>query len=165
MSMLNIDEVPELAQPEEHQAISTKVKPPSASKIRYKPSMSKGLRNLRIDSAEGALVLFQPPGDSLVAPKTPSHIPVLSKSEALIATPATPSRTPKISPQKAQFLTKDSNITGFTAWDVNGRMESMEAIFGQLKDKLSGTDNALLEAVALYKERRKLLYTGMASIY
>ena len=156
LSMLRIDE--ELPGPwKEHQAISTTM-PPTSSKSCHKPSISTGVRNLRIDCAESALVLFQAPGDSLVAPKTPSQIPVLSKPETHPATPATPSKSVKISPQKTPYLTKDSNIPAFTAWDVRGRLEDMEAMYSELKDKFSGTNmerNGLEEAVALFKARSK----------
>jgi len=160
MSMLRIDDERQVVQQKEHQAISRSVKPPSTPKIRHKTSISTGLRNLRINSAENALVLFQAPGDSLVAHKTPSQIPVLSKSEAVMANLATPSRTPRFSPQNASFLTKDSNITGFIAWDVEGRVENMEAMYEQLKDKFNGTDkerNTFEEAINLYKARSKFL--------
>jgi kinesin family protein C1 len=56
-------------------------------------------------------------------------------------------------------LTKDSNIPAFTAWDVRGRLEDMEAMYSELKDKFSGTNierNGLEEAVGLFKARSKL---------
>jgi kinesin family protein C1 len=154
--MLRIDEDPLHNPWKEHQAISSTSKPSATSAVRHKPSITSGLRNLRIDSAENALVLFQVPGDSLVAPKTPSQIPVLCKTEAASVTPATPCRTPKPSPQKIHYLTKDSNIPSFTAWDVRGRLEDMEAMYSELKDKFSGTNierNGLEEAVGLFKTR------------
>ena len=122
------------------------------------PSFSTSLRDLRIDSGESALVLFQAPGDSLVAPKTPSQIPVLSKVEASNLSPVTPRKNPLLSPNKTPYLSKDSNITAFTAWDVRGRLEDMEAMYSELKDTLSGTSmerNGLEEAVAVYKARSK----------
>jgi kinesin family protein C1 len=115
------------------------------------------MRNLRTDGEEKALTLFQAPGDAQIAPKTPSHIPVLSKQESFIATPATtPCKTPKTSPQKPIYLTKDSNTPAFIAWDVRGRLEDMEAMYSVLRDTLNGTSlerNGLEEAVALYKAR------------
>jgi kinesin family protein C1 len=97
---------------------------------------------------------------SLVAPKTPSQIPVLKKAEALPnATPAaTPSRSSKFSSptKQVQYLTKDSNIPAFTAWDVHGRLEDMEAMYTELKKTLAGTAvdrNGLEEAIAQYKAR------------
>lgn len=116
------------------------------------------MRNLRITSAENAIILYQSPEDSLVAPKSPSQTPVLSKAEALKLSPATPRRTPRPSPQKTPYLTKDSNIPGFIAWDVRGRLEDMEAMYSELKDTLTGTSlerNGLEEAVSVYKARSK----------
>ena len=158
MSMLNIDEEPSKAKPKEHQAISKKMRPPSTPGSYQKASISTGLRNLRIDSTESAVVLFQAPGDTSVAPKTPSQIPVPSKSEAMITTPATPSRTPKICPWKNTFLSKTSNITGFTAWDVDSREKDMETLFRDVFTHFTGTNaerDHLEDAVSLYKARSK----------
>jgi kinesin family member C1 len=156
-SRLRIDEQNQGFQ-QGHQAISTKMKPPRTNALSHKPSLTNGMRKLRTDSTENALVLFQASGDSLVAPKTQSHIPVLSKAEASNVTPVTPCRPPTISPTKTSFLSKDSNIVGFTAWDVRGRLEDMEAMYSELKDTLQGTNlerNGLEEAQALYKQRSK----------
>jgi kinesin family member C1 len=142
--------------PPEHQAISSSMRLPSTIESSHKPSISTSVQNLRIDSNENALVLYQSPGDSLVAPKTPSHIPMLSKADAWTVSPATPRRTPRPSPQKTPYLTKDSNIPVFTAWDVHGRLEDMEAMYSELKQTLNGTSlerNGLEEAVAVYKAR------------
>jgi kinesin family protein C1 len=156
MGMLRIDEdLPD--EPQKYQAITGTAKPPSVPTLTHKLSISSGLRNLRINSTENALVLFQAPGDSLVAPKTPSQIPVLSKMEAVVATPATPSKTPKKSPQKTPFLSKNSNIPAFgTEFNIQGRLESIEAMYSDLKDKFSGTNaerNGLEDAVAIYRAR------------
>lgn len=142
----------------EHQAISPAMKPPTNSSLRHKPSISTGLRNLRIDSAESALVLFQECGDCSAAPKTPSQIPVPCKTLAPPATPVTPCKTPRTSPPKPQYLTKGSNIESFSAWDVRGRLEDMEAMYSELKEKFSGTNierNGLEEAVGLFKARSR----------
>jgi kinesin family protein C1 len=156
MSMLRIDEQPNPCL--ENQAISPTMKPSTPPYLCRRPSISTGLRSLRIDSTETALVLFQVPRDSLVASKTPSQVPVLCKTEVALAIPATPRKTPKSSPQKPSYLTKDSNIPAFTAWDVRGRLEDMEAMYSELKDKFSGTNierNGLEEAVGLFKARSK----------
>jgi kinesin family protein C1 len=158
MSGLTIAEEPRKAKSKEHQAISKEMRPPSTPGSCHQASISTGLRNFRIDSTESALVLFQSPGDTSVAPKTPSQIPVPSKSEAMITTPATPCRTPKTSPSKHYFLSKTSNITGFTAWDVDGRVQHMETIFGKVLEHFSGTNSErdhLEDAVSLYKSRSK----------
>jgi kinesin family protein C1 len=170
MSRLCIDDL-ECNNSPEHQASSSRMKPPSSPRLSHKPSITTGMRNLRLNdtSTENAMVLYQAPGDSLVAPKTPSHIPVLvkSKSRALRDTPTTPSRmtprshrispkktpsrtTPsrsrKSSPKKTTYLSKGSVVpaftesdVGFLAWDVRGRLEDMEAMYSELKDTLNGT--------------------------
>lgn len=156
LSKLNIDEGPPQAQGKEHQAISSSIN--STAVHCHKASISTGLRNLKLDGTERSVVLFQPPEDSLVAP-TPSKIPVF-KPEAVAATPATPSRTPKTCPHRTQFLSKDSNISTFTAWNVVDRMETMESMFEELKDTFSGTTAErahLEEAMGLYKARSEFI--------
>jgi kinesin family protein C1 len=81
---------------------------------------------------------------------------MLSKANAFKISPATPQRTPRLSLQKTPYLTKDSNVPAFTAWDVHGRLEDMEAMYSELKETLNGTSlerNGLEEAVAVYKAR------------
>jgi kinesin family protein C1 len=115
------------------------------------------IRKSKIDTTSGSL--FQKVERSLVTPSTPSQIPILSRAEAPRATPATPSRVSKPSATKIQFLTKDSNVTAFVAWDVRGRLEDMEAMYFELKDTLTGTSmerNGLEEAVAKFKAKRTL---------
>jgi kinesin family protein C1 len=117
---------------------------------------------LRIDSSESALVLFEASGDSLVAPKTPSQIPVLCKAEVQTPTLVTPCKISKPLSQSTPYLTKDSNIPAFVAWDVRGRLEDMEAMYTDLKDKFSGTNlerNGLEEAVGLFKGRSMIFDT------
>ncbi|PVH78112.1 kinesin-domain-containing protein [Cadophora sp. DSE1049] len=154
MSRLRLDGEVKSKEQHEYQANSTRMRPPP-SLLSHKSSISSGLRGLRIDSAESALVLFEPPGES-AAPKSPSHIPVLSKADASMEPPITPRRTPKHSPQKTPFLTKDSNVPGFTAWDVDVRIERMEGMFSEMQNKVTNTSlerSVLEEAIALYKER------------
>lgn len=136
MSRLRISEDDMVAQPTEHQAISRKQKPPSTPGSCQKASISTSLRNLRINSTESALVLFEGPKDSSVAPKTPSQIPLLSKSEAML-TPVTPSKLPKSHFSKPKFLSKTSNVTAFTEFDVEGRLENMETMYETLKTKVN----------------------------
>lgn len=156
MSRLCIEEEPILSHSKDHQSSVRRVRPQSTLRSSHQSSIKNGTRNLRIDSEENALILFQAPGDSLVAPKTPSQIPVLSKMETVLATPATPCKTPKSSPSKPLFLTKGSNITGFTAFDVQGRLDSIESMFNDMKNNFSGTNaeqNQVNEVVALLKAR------------
>lgn len=50
---------------------------------------------------------------------------------------------PPLSPSKlsspSNFLRKDSNLAGFTAWDVDGRVNNVNAQFMELKEMLSTT--------------------------
>lgn len=110
-----------------------------------------------MDTGEGALVLYQGPDDSSVAPKTPSHIPI-AKWELAPFAPATPSKIPRPSPQKPPFVSRDSNTTGFVAFDVHSRIDDMEAMYSELKSSLAGSQferSSLEEAVTLYKARCK----------
>lgn len=160
MSMLHISEEPRKVRQSEHQAISDKMKQPPTPGSCQKASISTGLRNFRIGSSESALVLFQDPKGGSVAPKTPSQIPVPFKSEAMITTPATPSRTPKTCPSQNNFLTKSSNIPGFVAFDVEGRLEDMKSMYDKLVDRVGETDaqrTGFHEAQELYKLKSKLL--------
>ncbi|PBP27296.1 kinesin [Diplocarpon rosae] len=140
----------------EYQASSTRIRPARRPALNHKSSITTGLRGLENDSAESALVVFQPPEESSVALVTPSHIPVLSKCEAIMEPPMTPRRTPKPSPKKTPFLTKDSNVPGFTAWDVGERMERMEGLFSDIQSKVTSTTlerSFLEETLALHKAR------------
>ena len=119
---------------------------------------------LKTESTENALVLYEAAGDSLVAPKTPSQIPVLSKMEAVVVPTATPSKTPKTpkisSPNKLPFLSKTSNIPGFIAFDIDGRFASIETMYADMQAQMEGVvskttveRSSLDEAVALCKAR------------
>lgn len=146
-----------------YEAFTNTMKPPQRKVESHIPSITNGIRNMRIDSNERALVLFQTSKDSLVAPKTPSHIPVLSKVEARNLTPVTPCRAINHSPTKTPFLSKDSNITAFTAWDVDARIDKMESMYSELKNTMSDTSlqrKTLEEAQEVYKSRSKLALSG-----
>lgn len=116
---------------------------------------------MRLDSSQSAVRLSEASGDNIVAPKTPSQIPLPPKVEALVETPnPTPiaRRTPRPSPQKPHFLTKDSNINSFTGWDVELRLEGIEGQFAKIRDTLESTTldrTALEESLAVYKARGK----------
>lgn len=156
MTRLKLDGEDEFRDSSEHQAISSAQRPRSKTTQSHKPSVSRGLWNQRHNSSETALVLYEDPGDSLVAPKTPSQIPVLSKMEALKDTPATPCKLLKPSPQKTPYLTKDSNVTAFIAWDVDDRLERMESMYSKLEGTITSTTfdkSGLEEALAAYKAR------------
>ncbi len=158
MSRLSLDREVGPSKLQEHQAISSDMRPPATKNLSHKPSINRAMWNLRLDSSETAVVLYELPRDTLVAPKTPSHIPVLSKADASGFSP-TPRKTPRpISPYKIPYLTKDSNIPAFTAWDVHNRLEDVEAMYAELKQSMQSTSserNGLEEAVSVYKARSK----------
>lgn len=131
-------------------------KPPP--RFRHKYSQSVGHRSMRSDNEEAALVLYEAPDHSSVAPKTPSHIPVLAKSEFVTPTPVSPCKNSKLSPSKTPFLTKDSNVPALVAFDVRGRLDTMEAMYAKLASTVDGTNkdhDNLRNAVSVYKAKRE----------
>lgn len=71
--------------------------------------------------------------------------------------------SPTKSPSPHKFLRKDSNLAAFAAWDVDGRVDSMESQFRELKDMVNttlverkGHENAL----ELAKTRGKSPFQG-----
>lgn len=87
---------------------------------------------------------------------TPSQIPKLGVARnTFTPIPATPAKSIKRSPspKKIPFLTRESHTL---AWDTKGRLEDMEYLYSELKQKMDGTvveRNGLEEAVDLYKSR------------
>ncbi|KAH6664954.1 P-loop containing nucleoside triphosphate hydrolase protein [Halenospora varia] len=151
MSRLSIDDR-EPSQRGRRQADSTEMKLPSKPTLAHKASFSSSFRRSRNQTSENMLVLYQTPSGDSVAPQTPSRIP-RSKSLAVLRTP---SKSSKSSQNKSLILTRDSNNDSLTAWDVRGRLEDMEAMYFDLKDKMDGTSmerNGLEEAVTVYKAR------------
>ncbi|RDA94916.1 hypothetical protein CP533_0110 [Ophiocordyceps camponoti-saundersi (nom. inval.)] len=77
----------------------------------------------------------------VVPPMTPSvervkhQLHVVESSISAIKNRRFPSKT--LTPRK--FLTKDSDLTGFTAWDVDGRVDTIESQFQELKDMVTDT--------------------------
>lgn len=66
------------------------------------------------------------------------------------------SPTKSYSPAKLQFLSKDSNLTMFTGWDVDGRLNEFESQFKVMKEAFEGTvtdRKAMEEAIDLAKNR------------
>lgn len=132
--------------------------PRKDTRSRHKFSQSVGYRNLRVDNEEAALVLYRAPDDSSVAPRTPSQIPVLAKSEFGNSTTVSPCKTSRFSPTKKPFLTKDSNVPALIAFDVRSRLESMEAMYARLEQSVTGTGkdhDELRNAVSAYKAKRE----------
>jgi kinesin family protein C1 len=129
-------------------------------KLRHKLSLRSAMKKSDLNSKCQALMMYNAPSGSPSAPKTPSHIPILM-TEAPSALPVIPLKFPKTPPCKTPYLSKDSNIPAFTAWDVRGRLEDMEAMYSELKTTLSGSNmerNGLEEAVKVYKSRSKISF-------
>ncbi|PHH77502.1 hypothetical protein CDD80_524 [Ophiocordyceps camponoti-rufipedis] len=76
-----------------------------------------------------------------VPPKTPTaervkyQLGIIENSISAFKSRRCPSKTP--SPRK--FLTKGSNLTAFTAWDVDGRVGNIEEQFKELKSMVTDT--------------------------
>ncbi|KZL80927.1 kinesin motor domain-containing protein, partial [Colletotrichum incanum] len=65
-----------------------------------------------------------------------------------------PARSP--SPSRSYFLTKDSNLTQFIGWDVEGRVAELDSQFKQVKESMNVmlSDKELMdERVEMYKKR------------
>lgn len=50
-----------------------------------------------------------------------------------------PNKSPVKSPMRNSYLTKDSNLTGFVAFDVDGRVGDIESQFKELKAMVDTT--------------------------
>jgi kinesin family protein C1 len=156
MTRLMVDEEGENCDSHEHQASSLFNKP-ALRKLAFKHSVNGSLRSSKNNNGEKGVVLHSNLGD-LVAPKTPSQVKVPSKLEALNITPATPCKSSKQSFQKTPFLTKDSNVPAFIAWDVDDRLEHMESMYSKFEETIKSTTldrNGLEEAITAYKARSK----------
>lgn len=99
---------------------------------------------------------------SIRLPGTPPQVQcamqALGKMSSLIKSirKSPPSPTKSCSPTKVYFLTKDSNLTNFTGWDVDGRLSEFESQFEKMKEAFEGTmkDRKTLEdAIDLAKAR------------
>ena len=90
----------------------------------------------------------KPPGKPLqIPPKTPK-------------TPCKSARERDTSPKKLPFLTRDSRTT---AWDTKGRLEDMEYLYSELKEKMTDTTverNGLEETLQIYKTRGESISKG-----
>lgn len=119
-------------------------------------SLAGNLEHLRCRSP----VQFAPE-TNVDVPRTPSHIPKLAPritSPGEIQSPRkSPRKTPKALPK---FLSKDSNT--LTAWDTDSRLEEVEMMCSQFKEKWDGAtteSKSLKEMMAVYKIRSTLTQT------
>ncbi|KAK2597423.1 kinesin-like nuclear fusion protein [Conoideocrella luteorostrata] len=88
------------------------------------------------NTALSPLDLSAVPYVTAAPPKTPSNTQMkkhMARMEECISALKTPSSISK-SPSPHKFLRKDSNLAGFTAWDVDRRVGSVESQFYELKD-------------------------------
>ena len=95
------------------------------------------------------------PAVDMDSPKTPSQIPRRKPSKSTLQDVPSPIKSPKKTPTFIPFLTRHSN-TKAIAWDTRGRLEDMETLYSQLKNKMNDTTNessGLKETVAIYKTR------------
>ncbi|KAI9675447.1 MAG: kinesin-like nuclear fusion protein [Caeruleum heppii] len=118
-------------------------------------SLDRQMSKLKLSSAQ------VPRAEGISTPnRSPSHIPKrLNPHISPLPIPITPSssrspkRTRSASPKKIDFLTRDSNTQ---AWDTKGRLEDMEYLYSELKERMSGAAverNGLEETVGVYKSR------------
>lgn len=145
------------------QAISTKENcPPSPSPLQSSEFLLENVtlrpaQSRREDSIATPVVRPEDSRASIMAPpKTPPDsaqhaLDLLDKfEETLLASTRKCPESPSKSPSKVvSFLTKDSNLTAFTAWDMDDRLVEMEAQFKAMKDvmNVSLTDKKAMEEV------------------
>lgn len=102
------------------------------------------------------------------APRTPPARPpqqdpatvIKNFEHALFSVTRTPHppRSLSRSPTKQMFLTKESRLTNFAAWDVDERLQDLDTQFRQMKDVMNSTlteRKGLDEALELAKTRGK----------
>lgn len=158
------------------QAISTKENcPPSPSSLRQSDFLLENvtLRPAQSRREDGTETPVTRPEDSrasiMAPPKTPPRsaqhaLDLLDKFEdTLRASTRKCPESPSKSPSKARpFLTRDSNLTAFTAWDMDERLVEVEAQFKAMKDvmNVSLTDKKAMEEVIEMAKTRGRHLTG-----
>ncbi|KAF6833877.1 kinesin family protein, partial [Colletotrichum musicola] len=83
-----------------------------------------------------------------------ADLEILEETIMSIKASRSPARSP--SPNKLLFLTKDSNVTQFTAWDVEGRLGELDSQFKKVQDSMNSmiSDKELMdERIEMYKKR------------
>ncbi|EPE28653.1 P-loop containing nucleoside triphosphate hydrolase [Glarea lozoyensis ATCC 20868] len=126
-------------------------------RLSYRGPDSSGSGDSWSQSFNQAVVLWEDPGDGLVAPQTPSHIPIPKTRHGNIRrAPITPSSPSKASPMKSTYLTKDSDIAAPTDWDTKAKLDEVMACYHKIREDSSKT-TALEQAVPVYKEKIMVL--------
>lgn len=102
----------------------------------------------------------------MAPPKTPVSTAQASKmldtfEETLFASTRKYTESPTKSPCKVrQFLTRDSNLRTFTAWDMDERLVEVEAQFKAMKEVMNGSlsdKKAMEEVIEMAKTRGRYL--------
>lgn len=105
---------------------------------------------------------------TMAPPKTPASAADAKKmldtfEETLLASTRKYTGSPTKSPSKVrQFLTKDSNLRTFTAWDMDERLIEVEAQFKAMKEVMNGSlsdKKAMEEVIEMSKTRGRSLLT------
>ncbi|KAI1001593.1 Kinesin-like protein [Podosphaera aphanis] len=139
----------------EYQASSTIVLD-QKKPVRLKNPLSNLMLKAKHKVTDAVLDLSLAPLESFRAISSPSSIPVLSKSDTSLHEPRTPLKVLKNSLLKTPFLTKDSNLSGFTEWDVQDRLQNMEAQFEEMRETMKGASldkKSLEENIEAMKSR------------
>lgn len=100
----------------------------------------------------------------MVAPITPRQTSqdaraAMARVEAALTdlkTPGSVAMSPSPTKFHPPFLTKDSNMRGFTAWDVDERLHEVESQFKAMKEVVNGSlnDRKALEEIADLAKKR-----------
>jgi kinesin family protein C1 len=109
-------------------------------------------------------------GTSAPMPTTPPQIKILNAAfntvmgtaQRLIRTPHSPTKSCS---SAIRYLNKDSNVTSFTGWDVDGRLDEFESQFKVMKETFEGTmtDRKVLEEAIDLAKNRGMYYMDVAT--
>ncbi|KAI9155138.1 LOW QUALITY PROTEIN: Kinesin-like protein klpA [Paramyrothecium foliicola] len=132
---------------------------PSGSEIGSRPpQLSTNLSNITITRQRRIKELPMKTKSPLMDNMLKRQVEKVQDSISAVKAAASPTKSP--SPHKL-FLTKDSNLTGYTGWDVDGRVDVMESRFKELSDMVHNS----LEAKQAHDEALELAKTRGLSWY
>ncbi|KAK2603105.1 hypothetical protein N8I77_009586 [Diaporthe amygdali] len=145
-----------------NQAVSTKENcPPSPTSLRQSDFLLENVtfRPSQLRREDGTATPITHQEDSRASIMAPPKTPPPSVEQArgwldrfedtLLASTRRCPESPSKSPSKTSFLTKDSNLPAFTAWDMDERLVEVEAQFKAMKEvmNVSLTDKKAMEEV------------------
>lgn len=150
---LKIDGEASDSQSEQNWALSTSPLSISSGSISHMPQTCNQFSTK--ERSQGGAESHNDSENPLEIPKTPSRIPVLSKSEVSGFTPSKYSRSQKSSNKKTFYLTKHSNIPAFTGLeDIESRIGDMQSMYETLKGQMeSAAPPPYEEVIEIYKAR------------